>query len=92
MLRALSAREFCDEYGVGLTKFYDEVKKGRLCIPSHHPRNRRLHLFVHFGINPSTSNAWQQLAVQLALHHVPGTGGGMPFRPADSGSLASALV
>jgi excisionase family DNA binding protein len=32
MLRALSVREFCDEYGIGLTKFYDEVKKGRLCI------------------------------------------------------------
>src|SRR5262245_9403544 len=33
---------------------------------------RFLHLFVHFGINPSASNAWQRLAVQLALHHVPG--------------------
>jgi hypothetical protein len=31
-----------------------------------------LHLFVHFGINPSASNAWQRLATQLALHHVPG--------------------
>ena len=32
MLRALSVREFCDEYGIGLTKFYDEAKKGRLRI------------------------------------------------------------
>jgi len=32
MLRALSVREFCDEYGIGLTKFYDEAKQGRLGI------------------------------------------------------------
>jgi hypothetical protein len=31
-----------------------------------------LHLFLHFGINPSASNAWQRLAIELALHHVPG--------------------
>jgi hypothetical protein len=31
-----------------------------------------LHLFLHFGINPSASTAWQRLAIKLALHHVPG--------------------
>jgi hypothetical protein len=31
-----------------------------------------MHLLVHFGINPSASNALQRLAIRLALHHVPG--------------------
>lgn len=29
-------------------------------------------LFVHFGINPASPDAWCQLAVALAFRHVPG--------------------
>jgi hypothetical protein len=30
--RALSRQEFCDVYGIGQTRFYEEVKEGRLPV------------------------------------------------------------
>jgi len=30
--RALSVKEFCEQYGVGMTQFYAEVKEGRLPV------------------------------------------------------------
>jgi excisionase family DNA binding protein len=29
-LGAMSVKEFCEKYGIGTTKFYEEVKAGRL--------------------------------------------------------------
>jgi hypothetical protein len=30
--RVMSIKEFCDEYAVGPTRFYEEVKRGRICL------------------------------------------------------------
>jgi excisionase family DNA binding protein len=30
--RALTRKEFCEQYGVGQTRFYEEVKEGRLPV------------------------------------------------------------
>lgn len=40
--RALSVKEFCDQYGIGLTQFYEEVKEGRLPV---HKMGRRSLVF-----------------------------------------------
>ncbi|MDF0495384.1 helix-turn-helix domain-containing protein [Bradyrhizobium yuanmingense] len=31
-LRALTVKEFCQQYGIGQTQFYEEVKEGRLPV------------------------------------------------------------
>lgn len=30
--RALTVKEFCQQYGIGQTQFYEEVKEGRLPV------------------------------------------------------------
>lgn len=46
-------------------------------------------LFAHFGIDPAAPDAWESLALSLAVLHVPGFGVG--YRPPPDGPLGFGL-